>query len=210
MTKCDSIKDLSLYDDSNPNHLHYSCPICRGEDLAAGGSKGSSNGFKKTPNNNNNGRSLRSPDPIRTRNNSFYGSDSNSDSELEEDSLAGRLESVEKELLDKINEMYNIESIEDDEIREKLRNQEFNFSDDISQSSAQLIGKREREWYKNQTELERQIKRLKEEKEKLDDKIEMELVQDLKNHFRKQKKEFERQREKVFKSKTRTKDDLYQ
>eukprot|EP00727_Mastigamoeba_balamuthi_P006011 m51a1_g2029 putative myeloid lymphoid or mixed-lineage leukemia (592) ;mRNA; f:1311518-1314227 len=32
MTSCDDeIEDLSLYDDSNPNHLHYSCPICRQE-----------------------------------------------------------------------------------------------------------------------------------------------------------------------------------
>lgn len=30
MTKCDGIEDLSLYDDDNPNHLHYSCPLCRG------------------------------------------------------------------------------------------------------------------------------------------------------------------------------------
>jgi len=29
MSKCDGIEDLSLYDDDNPNHLHYSCPICR-------------------------------------------------------------------------------------------------------------------------------------------------------------------------------------
>lgn len=30
MTRCDKeIVDLSLYDDSNPNHLHYSCPLCR-------------------------------------------------------------------------------------------------------------------------------------------------------------------------------------
>jgi len=33
MTSCDSIVDLSMYDDSNPNHLHYSCPICRSEDV---------------------------------------------------------------------------------------------------------------------------------------------------------------------------------
>lgn len=33
MTKCDNIDDLSVYDDSNPNHLHYSCPLCRGEVL---------------------------------------------------------------------------------------------------------------------------------------------------------------------------------
>jgi hypothetical protein len=30
MCKCDGIEDLSLYDDENPNHLPYSCPICRG------------------------------------------------------------------------------------------------------------------------------------------------------------------------------------
>jgi len=30
MARCDKeIVDLSLYDDSNPNHLHYSCPLCR-------------------------------------------------------------------------------------------------------------------------------------------------------------------------------------
>eukprot|EP01113_Clastostelium_recurvatum_P026243 TRINITY_DN3151_c0_g1_i2.p1 TRINITY_DN3151_c0_g1~~TRINITY_DN3151_c0_g1_i2.p1 ORF type:complete len:872 (-),score=212.46 TRINITY_DN3151_c0_g1_i2:65-2680(-) len=29
MSKCDGINDLSLYDDDNPNHLHYSCPVCR-------------------------------------------------------------------------------------------------------------------------------------------------------------------------------------
>lgn len=31
MTKCDNIEDISIYDDSNPNHLHYSCPLCRGD-----------------------------------------------------------------------------------------------------------------------------------------------------------------------------------
>jgi DNA-directed RNA polymerase subunit RPC12/RpoP len=31
MTKCDNIEDLSIYDDSNPNHLHYSCPMCRND-----------------------------------------------------------------------------------------------------------------------------------------------------------------------------------
>eukprot|EP01122_Echinamoeba_exundans_P013240 TRINITY_DN5740_c0_g1_i1.p1 TRINITY_DN5740_c0_g1~~TRINITY_DN5740_c0_g1_i1.p1 ORF type:complete len:841 (+),score=125.68 TRINITY_DN5740_c0_g1_i1:55-2577(+) len=30
MTKCDGITDLSLYDDDNPNHLPYHCPLCRG------------------------------------------------------------------------------------------------------------------------------------------------------------------------------------
>lgn len=30
MTKCDGIADLSLYDDENPNHLPYHCPLCRG------------------------------------------------------------------------------------------------------------------------------------------------------------------------------------
>jgi len=39
MTKCDNIQDLSLYDDSNPNHLHYSCPICRGLDMRKNGNK---------------------------------------------------------------------------------------------------------------------------------------------------------------------------
>lgn len=30
MTRCDNeIKDISLYDDVNPDHLHYSCPVCR-------------------------------------------------------------------------------------------------------------------------------------------------------------------------------------
>eukprot|EP01129_Flabellula_baltica_P003119 TRINITY_DN12963_c0_g1_i1.p1 TRINITY_DN12963_c0_g1~~TRINITY_DN12963_c0_g1_i1.p1 ORF type:complete len:357 (-),score=67.96 TRINITY_DN12963_c0_g1_i1:7-1077(-) len=28
MTACDGIKDISLYDDSTPNHLMYSCPTC--------------------------------------------------------------------------------------------------------------------------------------------------------------------------------------
>jgi hypothetical protein len=33
MSKCDEeLDDLSLYDDSNPNHLHYSCPKCRAEE----------------------------------------------------------------------------------------------------------------------------------------------------------------------------------
>jgi hypothetical protein len=27
MTKCDGIEDLSIYDDNNPNHIHYSCPV---------------------------------------------------------------------------------------------------------------------------------------------------------------------------------------
>ncbi|EFA79870.1 hypothetical protein PPL_06690 [Heterostelium album PN500] len=29
MTECDGIKDISLYDDTQPNPLHYSCPKCR-------------------------------------------------------------------------------------------------------------------------------------------------------------------------------------
>lgn len=31
MTQCDGIKDLSLYMDSNPNHLPYECPLCVGK-----------------------------------------------------------------------------------------------------------------------------------------------------------------------------------
>jgi hypothetical protein len=31
MCKCDGINDLSIYDDSNPNHLPYLCPMCRNE-----------------------------------------------------------------------------------------------------------------------------------------------------------------------------------
>lgn len=31
MTKCDGISDLSLYADSNPNHLPYECPLCVGK-----------------------------------------------------------------------------------------------------------------------------------------------------------------------------------
>lgn len=34
MSGCDGIKDLSVYDDDNPNHLDYRCPLCRGH-LAA-------------------------------------------------------------------------------------------------------------------------------------------------------------------------------
>jgi len=30
MSGCDGITDLSLYDDANPNHLDYRCPLCRG------------------------------------------------------------------------------------------------------------------------------------------------------------------------------------
>ncbi len=33
MIQCDKITDISVFDDSNPNHLHYSCPICRGDFL---------------------------------------------------------------------------------------------------------------------------------------------------------------------------------
>eukprot|EP01133_Synstelium_polycarpum_P013618 gene13618-16025_t len=29
MAQCDGIQDITLYDDSNPTHLHYSCPKCR-------------------------------------------------------------------------------------------------------------------------------------------------------------------------------------
>ncbi len=29
MTGCDNITDINLYDDANPNYLHYSCPNCR-------------------------------------------------------------------------------------------------------------------------------------------------------------------------------------
>lgn len=31
MTKCGGIKDLSLYDDNNPDHLPYECPFCVGK-----------------------------------------------------------------------------------------------------------------------------------------------------------------------------------
>lgn len=27
MAKCDGIEDLSIYDDENPDHIHYSCPV---------------------------------------------------------------------------------------------------------------------------------------------------------------------------------------
>eukprot|EP01105_Mastigella_eilhardi_P022024 TRINITY_DN5392_c0_g1_i1.p1 TRINITY_DN5392_c0_g1~~TRINITY_DN5392_c0_g1_i1.p1 ORF type:complete len:429 (+),score=110.16 TRINITY_DN5392_c0_g1_i1:818-2104(+) len=49
MTRCDSaIVDLSLYDDSNPNHLHYSCPICRSRQHDSVPRSGSSdNGFDR-------------------------------------------------------------------------------------------------------------------------------------------------------------------
>lgn len=31
MTKCGGIRDLSLYDDNNPDHLPYECPFCVGK-----------------------------------------------------------------------------------------------------------------------------------------------------------------------------------
>ncbi|KAH3765442.1 hypothetical protein Pelo_2685 [Pelomyxa schiedti] len=40
MVKCDSaIEDLSRYDDNNPNHLHYSCPLCRNKTNSTGAPK---------------------------------------------------------------------------------------------------------------------------------------------------------------------------
>lgn len=33
MIKCDNIQNINLYDDANPNHLHYSCPHCRGRTI---------------------------------------------------------------------------------------------------------------------------------------------------------------------------------
>jgi len=69
-----------------------------------------------------------------------------------------------------------------------------NFADDISQYALQLIGKRDREWYKSQVELDRQVKRLREEKERADEALEMNMVHELKAYYRQQRKEFERQR----------------
>jgi len=50
MTKCDGIQDLSLYDDDNPNHLHYSCPVCRSDKLS-----NNTNTSTTNINNHNNG-----------------------------------------------------------------------------------------------------------------------------------------------------------
>lgn len=48
MTKCDNIDDgdLETFDDSNPNHLHYSCPVCRGDKVGPLGNK--PDGSKRT------------------------------------------------------------------------------------------------------------------------------------------------------------------
>jgi len=47
MTRCDNISNLSIFDDSNPNHLHYSCPICRGDPINNSVEKQSTNTSKK-------------------------------------------------------------------------------------------------------------------------------------------------------------------
>jgi len=61
------------------------------------------------------------------------------------------------------------------------------------------LEKREREWNKSQQDLDRQIRRLREEKEKRDEILELNLVAEMKAYFRKEKKEFDKQRERLLK-----------
>jgi len=168
MTKCDNIEDLSIYDDSNPNHLHYSCPLCRG-DIGLFSSN--------------------SHHPTKASSTSSYANPTS-------DPAESRLESVEKGLIDKIAEEYDSanQCLFEEELQEKLRTNEISFAEEISQYAASLIGKRDREWHKNQTDLDRQFKRLKEEKERLDEQIELDLVLDLKEFYKNQKKEFDKRR----------------
>jgi len=115
------------------------------------------------------------------------------------DELVGRLEILERELMEKISEGFDVDSIEDDDLREKLETHEGSFADDIGRYCIQLIGKREREWNKSQQDLDRQIRRLREEKEKRDEILELNLVAEMKAYFRKEKKEFDKQRERLLK-----------
>lgn len=103
-------------------------------------------------------------------------------------------------MLEKIGEEFDKEFLQEEIIRKKLEILHNNFADEIIKFSAQLIGKRNREWFQNQLEYDRQLKRIKEEKEKLNEKIELELVNELKNHFQTQKKEFTKQKNLLIKS----------
>lgn len=58
--------------------------------------------------------------------------------------------------------------------------------DEISQFAETLVAKRESKYYKNQIEFDKQLKRLKEEKERQDERVELELILELKDYFRMQ------------------------
>jgi hypothetical protein len=182
MTKCDNISDLSLYDDGNPNHLHYSCPICREDTSLFGSIK--FNGKKE--------------DIIKVKNTSKKLVKVSEQEDNIEKEGEGKLEATERTLLDKIASDYSFDSEkfnEDEEVMERLSNQEASFADDINQFTAQLLGKRDRGLNKNQIEYEKKKRRLKQEKMKMDERIELELVQELKNYFNTRLKEAQKQKQ---------------
>eukprot|EP01114_Cavostelium_apophysatum_P018569 TRINITY_DN5772_c1_g1_i1.p1 TRINITY_DN5772_c1_g1~~TRINITY_DN5772_c1_g1_i1.p1 ORF type:complete len:574 (-),score=145.25 TRINITY_DN5772_c1_g1_i1:19-1740(-) len=194
MNSCDPIDDLSLFDDSNPNHLHYSCPVCREQDLGiAGGADGAGNGDSRE------NKPAEPKPPVYSKMDvSSEGPD------------AHKLEGAERECIEKISEGLDQEllAMEDEELRERIEQHENTFADELSQYITNLYGKRDRERYKSQVELERQIKRMRDEKEKKDEMMEFDLIQELKAWFRKEKKESDRKRDKILKSKSRLKDNL--
>jgi len=211
MIKCDhEIQDLILYDDSNPNHLHYSCPMCRKDEiysnaLSTVSSSFSSGSFADHLSNSNsvNQNNIDVNSRSNGHSNNKTGSKKtireqqqiamNSDDEY--DLGEGRIESTEKNLVDKIIDEYDSNAyLDDEDLYDRLHVLEENFCEDISRYATQLVGKRNSQIHKNQLEYERQLKRLKEDKERLDETIEIEFIYELKNYYRGIKKDYDRQR----------------
>lgn len=125
----------------------------------------------------------------------------NEESESEEDANLpdGKLEHVQREIMDKIESNFDPVSIDEEESRVKLHTSHEKFLDDIQTYAVQLVGLLNREKQKGQQDLDRQIKKMREEKQRIDERLELELVQDLKNFYRKQKKEYDRAKERIVK-----------
>eukprot|EP01119_Soliformovum_irregulare_P004167 TRINITY_DN15182_c0_g1_i1.p1 TRINITY_DN15182_c0_g1~~TRINITY_DN15182_c0_g1_i1.p1 ORF type:complete len:585 (+),score=132.81 TRINITY_DN15182_c0_g1_i1:64-1755(+) len=183
MIKCDNIEDLSLYDDGNPNHLHYSCPICRGENpLQQTTQPPAKNGRGRKP-------KPKKEEPISVPPPHHDEKETSPEPAESEEEDQGGLEMLEKDLLYKLED--DTVHIDDPDLKTKLEAFQEEFANEITTLSVRLIGKRDRERHKNQADFDRQIKRLREEKMRAEETLEYDLMCELKAYYVQQRKEFQ-------------------
>eukprot|EP01130_Rhizamoeba_saxonica_P016956 TRINITY_DN7971_c0_g1_i1.p1 TRINITY_DN7971_c0_g1~~TRINITY_DN7971_c0_g1_i1.p1 ORF type:complete len:341 (-),score=78.72 TRINITY_DN7971_c0_g1_i1:14-1036(-) len=184
MTKCDGITDLSLYDDDNPDHLTYHCPIC-------------TNRLPQEPmvfySNLSESSSSASPYSSPERNETSLEEYEETlpeykDKKRDEPKNSSQLDDIfvrlEKELIDEYNEQkllvdYGNSSISSDQL-EKIEFLENRFVKDIGNLRESLVRTRNKLREQNEAVYERLVAYHKKNREHLDKKAEDDLV----NHFK--------------------------
>lgn len=209
LAKNDNITDISIYDDSNPNHLDYFCPDCRqkkgmpdppsskprkrslGENERSNGRnakkrKGDSNGAA-----NGNG-SLGNGNSGSNNNNGSGNMNGSSNNKRSYEQMTNRVSKLdlEEKRLRRLFEASNLQKGADPELYAEF---EEHFWAEIAKYKRALENTRDAMWAKNEEEFEKKVAKLRRERELLDAKADREVTKQLTDFFGRKKKRLKEQ-----------------